>query len=336
MKKTLVALAAIAATGGAFAQATMTGNITFGWYQTTSSTGVQSSGFGNDGNSLTFSMTEELDGGNSITGSTGIDIGDQSGTAAASRDISLSLKTATMGTFGFKTAKGGDYLSNGIAAVGSDFETDLTSGTSSFTGPFSTRAPQDSLTWAFPLTSELTISYSYTEPVTDGGIGTGAGGSGGSGATADYQRYNQYSLTYKSGPLVADVGYRTFDQANSATGNSATRNRGSASYDMGVAKIGAGWSQTYTTYGAATTDTLVGVSIPLGQLTLSAQMGNRTKSGNASANSDTVASGRIIHAQYALSKRTYLNAGYKSYDVPYYNTATSTPTLFYTTIGHNF
>jgi len=336
MKKTLVALAAVAATGGAFAQATMTGNVTFGWYQTVSSTGAQSSGFGNDGNSISFSMTEDLDGGYSVNGAIGIDIGDQSGSASASRDISLTLKTPSMGSFKFQSNKGGDYLSNGIAAVGSDFETDLTSGTGSYTGPFSTRANLDNVVWSFPLSTELTVSVAYVENTTDGGIGSGASGNSGSYAAADMQRYNQYSLTYKSGPLVADAGYRTYDQASAQTTNASTRNRGSASYDMGVAKIGAGWSQTTYNYGNTNTDTLVGLSIPLGQLTLSAQLGNRTKSGNAAALSDTSASGRVIHAQYALSKRTYLNAGYKAYDNVATTGATSTPTLFYTTIGHNF
>jgi len=333
MKKTLVALAAVAATGGAFAQATMTGNLTFGWYQAVSSANVQTSGLGNDGNSLSFAISEDIGDGYSLAAGLGIDIGDQSGSASSSRDLSMTLKTPGSGSFKFQNAKGGDYLSNGIAAVGSDFETDLTSGTGGSTGIFSTRAPLDSLTWSYPLSSELAVSVSYVEATTDTGIGAGAGGSGGSGATTDYQRYNQYSLTYKSGPLVLDAGYRTYDQANSATGNASTRNRGSASYDMGVAKLGAGWSQTTTTYGATTSDTLVGVSIPLGNVTLAAQMGNRTKAGNAASASNTNYSGRVLYAQYNISKRTYLNAGYKSYDV---DPTLTTPTLFFTTIGHNF
>jgi len=328
MKKTLVALAAIAATGGAFAQATMTGSVGFAWYQSLSSAGVTASGLGGDTNHIDFAVKEEMDGGMSITAAIGIDLGVESGATSQSRDVVLTLKTATAGNFKFASAKGADYLSGGIAAVGSDYENDNT-GTS---GVFSTRANLDSLTWSMPLSAEMTISASYVEPVTDSGVGAGASGTAYN--TADYQRYNQYSLTYKSGPLVADVGYRTYDQANAATANAASRNRGSASYDMGVAKIGAGWSQTTYTYGNTATDTLVGLSIPLGQLTLSGQFGNRTKSGNSSSSSDTNYSSKIVNAVYNLSKRTDVFAGYKTWDVS--SSATSTPTSMWAGITHSF
>ena len=328
MKKTLVALAAIAATGGAFAQATMTGSVGFAWYQTVATTGATASGLGGDTNHIDFAVKEEMDGGMSITAAVGIDLGVESGAATAGRDVVLTVKTATAGNFKFASAKGADYLSGGIAAVGSDYENDNT-GTS---GIFSTRANLDSLTWSMPISAELTFSVSYVEPTTDTGVGAGA--SGNTYNTADYQRYNQYSLTYKSGPVVADAGYRTFDQANAATANSSTRTRGSASYDLGVAKVGAGFSQTTTTYGATTTDTLVGLSIPMGQLTLSGQFGNRTKAGNASAASDTNYSSKIVNAVYNLSKRTDVFAGYKTWDVS--SSATSTPTTMWAGITHSF
>lgn len=328
MKKTLVALAAIAATGGAFAQATMTGTVGFAWAQSVATDGATASGFGGWTNHIDFAISEDLDGGTKLTAATGIDMGTASGAATASRDLSLSLATATMGKFTMKNAKGGDYLSNGIAAVGSDYENDLT-GTS---GVFGTRAEQDSLSWSFPLTSELTLSAAYTEPVTDAGGGAGAAGS--SANTSDYQRYNQYSLTYKSGPLVADAGYRTYDQANAQTANADNRSRASFSYDMGVAKIGAGYSQTKATYGNTTTDTLIGLSIPVGQLTLSGQFANRTKAGNASSSSDTNYSGKVVTAVYSLSKRTDLFSSYKTWDVS--SAATSTPTSFVAGIYHSF
>jgi len=183
-----------------------------------------------------------------------------------------------------------------------------------------------------PISAEMTISASYVEPVTDAGAGAGA--SGGAANSGDYQRYNQYSLTYKSGPLVADVGYRTYDQATAQTANASTRNRGSASYDLGTFKVGAGWSQTTYTYGNTATDTLVGLSIPMGQLTLSGQVGNRTKAGNSSSSSDTNYSSKIVNAVYSLSKRTDLFAGWKTWDVA--STATSTPTSAWAGIYHSF
>ncbi len=332
MKKTLVALAAIAATGGAFAQATMTGTVGFAWYQSVATDGTTASGFGADTNHIDFAISEDLDGGAKLTAAVGIDMGTASGAATASRDLVLAIKTASTGTFTMKNAKGGDYLSNGIAAVGSDYENDNT-GTS---GVFSTRAEQDSFGWSFPLTSELTLSATYTEPVTDAGAGAGASGSAldSTANYAEYQRYMQYSLTYKSGPLVVDGGYRSYDQANAQTTNASSRNRGSFSYDLGAAKVGAGWSQTSYNYGNTATDTLVGLAIPMGQLTLSGQLGNRTKSGNLLSSKDTNYSSKIVNAVYSLSKRTDLFAGYKTWDVS--SAATSTPTTYWAGIYHSF
>jgi len=333
MKKTLVALAAVAATGGAFAQATMTGGIGFGWYQSVSSVGATASGFGAETNYLDFAISEDLDGGMKLSAAIGIDFGLESGSASSARDMSLTLSTASMGKFTFKNGKGADYLAGGIAAVGSGYEMDNTKSVSGPTaGVLGTRSVNDTISWSMPLTKELTVGISYAEPTTDSGYGDGASGT--TANTSDYQRYSTYSLTYKSGPLVADFGYRTYDMANAQTSNSSTRNRGSASYDLGVAKLGAGWSQTTTTYGNTTTDTLVGFAVPMGQLTLMGQLANRALAGNKLSSADTNYSGKVITALYSMSKRTDLFAAYKTWDAVY--GATSSPSYLGTGIYHYF
>ena len=306
----------------------MTGTVAFAWYQSVSTLGATASGFGADSNNINFAISEDLDGGMKLSAAIGMDLGLESGAATGSRDISLALSTANMGKFTFKNARGGDYLSGGIAAVGSDFEQDLT-GTS---GVLSTRSVNDSIGWSLPLSKELSISASYSEPTTD--AGTGSGASGTDANTSDYQRSNTYSLTYKSGPLVADAGYRTYDMANAQTTNASTRNRGSASYDLGVAKLGAGWSQTSYTYGNSITDTLIGVSIPVGQLTLSGQFANRTKGGNKLTSADTNYSGKVVTAVYSMSKRTDAFVTYKTWDTS--ASSTSVPTSFAAGIYHYF
>ena len=331
MKKTLVALAAVAATGGAFAQATMTGGIGFGWYQSVSSAGATASGFGTEANYLDFAISEDLDGGMKLSAAIGIDFGLESGSASAARDMSIALSTASMGKFTFKNGKGADYLAGGIAAVGSGYEMD-NSGGSGNAGALGTRSVNDSIGWSMPLTKELTISVTYQEPTIDTGYGAGASGTAAN--TGDYQRSNTYSLTYKSGPLVADFGYRTFDMANAQTTNSSSRNRGSASYDLGLAKLGAGWSQNTATYGNTVTDSLVGFAVPMGQLTLSGQFANRTLAGNRLATADVSYSGKVLTALYSLSKRTDLFAAYKTWDAV--QGSTSTPSYIGTGIYHYF
>ena len=331
MKKTLVALAAVAVTGGAFAQATMTGAVAYGWNQATSSTGTSASGVGVNSNQLNFAISEDMENGTKLSAAIGFNLGGESGSGTTGRDVTLTLNTASMGKFTFANTYGGNYLANGIAAVGSDYEQD-NSGGAGAAGALGTRSVNDSISWSMPLSTELTIGITYQEPATDAGVGAGASGTAAN--TSDYQRSNTYSLTYKSGPLAANFGYRTFDMANAATGNSSTLNRGQAAYDMGVAKIGAGWSQTTATYGNTSTDTLVGLSIPLGQLTLSTQLANRTTAGNAKSSADVSYSGKVITAVYSLSKRTDVLATYKTWDAAY--GATSTPSNLTAVMYHYF
>ena len=331
MKKTLVALAAVAATGGAFAQATMTGTFGAAWYQTVSSAGATASGVGTDTNAVNFAISEDLEGGMKVSAAIGINLGAESGAGSTGRDMSLTLSTANMGKFTFANAKGGDYLANGIAAVGSDFETDLTGG-AGVAGALGTRSVNDSISWSMPLSNELTIGITYQEPTTDSGAGDGASGT--TANTGDYQRSNTYSLTYKSGPLVANFGYRTFDMANAQTTNSSTRNRGSASYDLGVAKLGAGWSQTTATYGNTVTDTLLGFAVPMGQLTLYGQMANRTLAGNKLSTADVSYAGKVFTATYSMSKRTDLFGVYKTWDAV--QGSTSTPSTVIAGLNHYF
>jgi hypothetical protein len=321
----------VAATGGAFAQATMTGAVAYGWNQATTSAGASTSGVGVNSNQLNFAISEDLGEGMKLSAAVGFNLGAESGTGSTGRDTVLTLTTASMGKFTFANTYGGNYLANGIAAVGSDYEQD-NSGGAGTGGALGTRSVNDSIGWSMPLSPELTIGITYQEPTIDGGVGGGASGTAAN--TGDYQRSNTYSLTYKSGPLAANFGYRTFDMANAATANSSTLNRGQAAYDMGVAKIGAGWSQTTTTYGNTSTDTLVGLAIPLGKLTLSTQLANRTTAGNRLSSADVTYSGKVLTAVYSLSKRTDVLATYKTWDAVY--GATSTPSNLTAVAYHYF
>jgi hypothetical protein len=154
-----------------------------------------------------------------------------------------------------------------------------------------------------PLMAGVTLSASTSEPAVSS-YGTGA-------ASGNVQRYNTVVLGYKAGELVADVQYRTYTgQLNSTTTSASQKTRASASYDLGVAKIGAGMDSTTYVPGNVYTESLVGVTVPLGQLTLGAQFGQVGTTGYAT-NSDQT--GSIVGAQYNLSKRTYMTAQYYSY-----------------------
>ena len=69
MKKTLIALAVLAASGASFAQVTITGNYTAGYRvssgvgATATANGADQGGLGNDTSALTFEAKEDLGGG---------------------------------------------------------------------------------------------------------------------------------------------------------------------------------------------------------------------------------------------------------------------------------
>ena len=63
MKKTLVALAVLAASGASFAQVTLSGEFAYGFLATTDGAGNTASGLGIDTGLLVFSAKEDLGGG---------------------------------------------------------------------------------------------------------------------------------------------------------------------------------------------------------------------------------------------------------------------------------
>ncbi|MEY3782232.1 MAG: hypothetical protein RIS97_410, partial [Pseudomonadota bacterium] len=64
MKKTLLALAVVAASGAAFAQsATLSGSYAFGYQSATSAAGVRTAGIGTDTAAIALVATEDLGGG---------------------------------------------------------------------------------------------------------------------------------------------------------------------------------------------------------------------------------------------------------------------------------
>jgi hypothetical protein len=121
---------------------------------------------------------------------------------------------------------------------------------------------------------------------------------------------------YKAGALVVDAGYRAYDNTTNASETSAnTRNRASASYDLGVAKIGFGYESTQYMYGNSQTDSLLGLNTPLsGALSLGVQMAQKSTSGSATAASNYNRNGTLLGVNYNLSKQTYIAAHYYSYD----------------------
>ena len=326
MKKTLVALAAIAVTGGAFAQATMTGSLGFGYSQTAlagaaGGTGAITSGFGKDDSSLYFGVSEALDGGIKIAGSLGIGTG-VSGAATTGQDVYLKL-SGGFGDVQIGSVRGSSYLSGGVAGAGAAKNSGL-DGT-----VLPGRTARDSISWSFPVADGLKASVNAEED--DVAIGTGTAG--------DAQRRTTYSLTYAAGALTVTGGYRDYDAKGTGTSETlyASRMTAAASYDMGVAKIGFGVENYTNVYGNTRNNSLFGVNIPLGALSIGAQLATNTTAGSATAANNQTLNAALLAASYSLSKRTSLIAEYVQSDVGYVSsagaTAFVTSTSAYTAAG---
>jgi len=305
MKKTLVALAAVAVTGGAFAQATMTGAIAFGYSSSTDETGVQASGMGMDDAEINFAIAEDIQGVGKLSAGLGFGSGGNSD-AATGNDATIRLTTASGTSITMGTTKGSNYLSQGLASAGTAYQWNLSGKL------FGSRSINDSISIKVPVMAGTSVSLAHSEDknssAADYWTGTGAAGSG------TDQRYNTMSLDYAAGALAVNVGFRTYDNttANSETSKN-TRNRASASYDLGVAKIGGGYESTSYMYGNTATDSLFGVNVPLSSaLNIGAQFGQTSTSGGTTNVTQT---GNLLVANYNLSKRTYLVANYYSYSV---------------------
>jgi len=296
MKKTLVALAALAATGASFAQATITGNVTWGYTQSTVNSAL-ASGFGVDTSEVYFNAKEDLGGGWAADAKMGLADSTRAGTTGG--DVVLGLTTSA-GKFVMATARAGDYLSGGISGVaGIGFDAKV----------FSARRIADSISYVVPV-GAFTLTLSHQEGDTLLGLGAGAAG----GATTVGQRLNVVGLGYASGALAANAQYLSYDNRTDNV-NTSTKDalRAQVSYDLGAAKIGVGYSQATSMNTATAKDALVGVSIPAGAWTFGAQWGQRKTDGGHLLG-DGSKNGTGVNAVYAFSKRTNASLTLRRWD----------------------
>lgn len=320
MKKTLVALAALAATG-AFAQVSITGGVAYGYMQTTTGSaagGVDASGFGVDTAELNFNVSEDLGGGSKVTGKIQFDGVTRSG--ANGGDVVLAYATANAGTLTMSTTKGADYLTGGIAAVGNKgLDGAITSG----------RTSSDGVSYSFPVTSSLKLGFAHTENAKTGYTQSPAAGvapalgADAAGLDKGEQRRNMVTVDYAAGALVANVGFGSYDQQGNAATNLKNITRGSVSYDLGAAQLGAGFDSRSYNLGTRM-DYALGVMVPVGQLSVGALWAARTYNDTTDITKDGTRSGYSLRAKYDLSKMTNILVDYQNYKRAFADTANST------------
>jgi predicted porin len=323
MKKTLIALAALAATG-AFAQSSvqidgvMDVGLTSIDYK-----GNKVSGIANNGSStsqINFRGTEDLGGGlkanfrvetdwNTVSnsGNTGSAYSSADAKGTAGTFGNGELRVGLAGGFGSIDAGAVNYNSLISGLVGQPFGTAIGSG---FAATSARLVRSDnSIKYTSPSFSGLTVSLYNAQKQTKATGAAEAAFSTTFGAY-DFTGSDEVNVSYNNGPIAAS--YTNLKQ-KAAAGTSTTYDTLGANYALGAAKLFVLVQNTKNS--ANTTDnSYVALSgtYTMGATTLMAQVGSLKA--NAGANSGKKSDLIGLGADYALSKRTAVYARYESID----------------------
>jgi predicted porin len=310
MKKSLVALAVLAASGASFAQSNVTlyglADIWFGSVKTTNgvtgasvtntkldSGGVNSSRWGLKG-------SEDLGGGLKANFVLEQGFSIDSGSATAGQAFSRYSYVGFSGGFGeVKLGKTGTAYDDVSGASDAVFDSALSPMNHVLKSAMDyTWNPANSIYYQAPTMGGFSgaLSYSLGENKT---------------ATLGASSITSFNLTYGAGPLAAQLGYQKEDVNTSSNDTSYTRLGGSYNFGVATAKLTYGKvSNVANVSGADTTEYQVGADFPVSAaLTVSASYAKSDD--NATAGNQS-RKGYGIAAAYTLSKRTFLYGGYNA------------------------
>jgi len=296
MKKSLVALAALAVVGAASAQVSITGTTSFSYQQ--SLTGA--AGIAMSDNSIFLGDTEDLGGGTKLVMSTGFDAGGRHSTGGGNFGQENS-SLAVSGSFG--TVKLMSFESDGpFAAI------EGLSGASLDVGMFDSNAVNNAkrfrngVSYAAPSMAGFTPALTYV---------TMAGQYASSDSSSSKTKVVP-AVTYSAGALKL-YAEDAFFNADYPGAGAASQPTVTAMYDFGVAQVGAGWTKASS---ADASTTILAVSVPVGALTfgLATSVYNGSGAGEATAPVAVQNAGSSSFTEasvsYALSKRTSVKASF--------------------------
>lgn len=305
MKKSLIALAVLAASGAAFAQSSVTlYGVADLWVGKVNKGDIQAGDDGLAGSRLGFKGTEDLGGGlkASFQLEQGIDL---SSGATEGKTFARQANLSVSGGFGtVKLGRSWNAMDDIFGAGNSGFDSKLSANAvwqNSYTG-----AADAQLYYATPAFAGFTAAVSTQ---LDGNAKAG--------------KVSALNVAYANGPIAAAVGYEKIQGGQTGT-------IVNGSYDLGMAKLVASYyntDKTAATYdhdnnkataevnvpgvaGLKVNSYQLGVNVPLNStLTLSAGYASSKAKGGKSDSAFGLAAG------YSLSKRTTVYGGFRSSDV---------------------
>jgi predicted porin len=285
MKKTLIALAAVAVTGVASAQVTLSGQLAYAWESTSSAdaVSVKTSGLGVTDGNLTFKASEDLGGGMKIMASQEF-VSRGRDTAMTGRNATLTLVTG-MGNLTVGSVEAGNGILGlggaGAPVYGMDNGVTLAGA-----------GNVDVAAFSLPSMNGFTLTLKSLDAPA-GGVSSNGGG------------ITSVQLQYAAGPLAASVDSTNWGGAFATVRGKRTRM--SASYDLGVAKVGFGVENKDNGLAADGSDRVMGVSMPMGNMLFGINVASSSVDGTAGNNKGT-----DLGMKYSLSKQTSVFVQYQT------------------------
>jgi len=344
MKKTLIALAAVAATGASFAQATMSGNLGFSWQQSPvmHASGQHVQGFAMNDGEIYITATEDMGDGWKATARGGFTMRGR-GNGIADRDGTISLTTpAGVVTVGALRSCGSMMAQLSGAVTGTVYSSNETN---NFV-PLDKCSLVDVATFTTKLAgATISASYGEFEAAANTNVSNDRGNYNGitfTALAAEYPMgpvivggdwtafgsvtvYTLPSITPGTGTTTAlgTAAVATAVGSNLVGVNGANRYRMYAKYDAGVAKFAAG----YQIKDMSADQYVVSVAVPYGNFTFGLDYSARGEqtfvatAAQAQAGlilsgtrlGDKASSAMGLGATYNFSKTTNLNASYITY-----------------------
>jgi hypothetical protein len=270
---------------------TLSGKARFAYESTKAADGTKANGLRVTDGDFVLTATEDLGGGLKATANMAV-LSRGRDTAISARDASLSLS----GGFG-SIMIGSIEAGNGIIGLGGAGAPvyGLDNGTT-----LAGASNVDILMYTSPTMNGFNVTLNTTDASAAAANTLGLAGSSATASTTGV------GIRYAAGPLAAAADLTNYN--NNAAGSSHdSRTRMSASYNLGFAKIGAGFQTYSTTTNVDMDQQIFGVSVPMGALTLGLNIASSKTTGVAGTNKGT-----DLGAKYDLSKRTYVAAHYQT------------------------
>lgn len=333
MKKSLIALAVLAASGASFAQSSVTlygiADVFFGRTTGTDqpsqyligSAGITESRFG-------FKGSEDLGGG--LKANFLLEQGFQIDSGAASTAGQAFSRQSYVGfSGGFGEVKLGkmwtayDDISGAANAV---FDSALSAQNGVWRSTGYTPNPANGAYYVSPTMGGFSAAVSYA-------LGENKANATGTSPSIEAGKVYSFNVKYEGGPVYAGLAYQK-EQTNSSL-NATEFARVNGSYDFGVAKLLAGYGRvTGPVADTSTSEWELGADFPVsGALTLSAGIARSTDN---ATKGDATRKGYGLGAAYAMSKRTTLYGGYHAVTTTTPGVADIDASLLAVGVKHNF